>query len=209
MYFFYFFELKCQNQKTEYLKIYVGINKLHVIRKLMNQRKLLIIRHAKSDWGNRELEDHDRPLNERGMSNAPEMADRLKNLKIIPDAFFSSTALRAACTAKSFAQQLNFPDDKIHYDHDLYLASAGMLQDYVAQLDNSLGTVLIFSHNPGVTLLVSQVWKLNIGNIPTCGIVSLEFNNLDWEKASFNLPTSATFDFPKNSTGPISFPYSK
>ena len=118
---------------------------------------------------------------------------------------FSSAAMRAASTAQVFADQLDFPQSKISYDPDLYLASAGMLQDMISKIENSLNIVLIFGHNPGLTLLVSQVWGLPINNIPTCGIVSLKFGSSTWEEASSQLPSGVTFDFPKNSSSPISF----
>jgi phosphohistidine phosphatase len=171
----------------------------------MKNRTLILIRHAKSSWNDPTVDDHDRPLNERGQANAPEMGERLAALRVQPDGVFSSTALRAATTAQIFAKKIGFSQKKIQYDHDLYLASAGMIQDFIAQIDNSLNTVLIFSHNPGLTLLVSQVWSLPISNLPTSGVVTLNFRTSDWKNASFHLPTSATFDFPKNSTPPISF----
>ncbi|RZJ80136.1 MAG: histidine phosphatase family protein, partial [Flavobacterium sp.] len=58
-------------------------------------KELIIIRHAKSDWGNSTLKDFDRPLNKRGIANAPEMAERLVKRKIFPDLIVSSPALRA------------------------------------------------------------------------------------------------------------------
>jgi phosphohistidine phosphatase len=166
-------------------------------------KTLFLIRHAKSSWDDSTLDDHDRPLNQRGKANAPTMAKRLKKLAIKPDALFSSTAQRAASTAQVFADQLDFPQPKISYDPDLYLASAGMLQDFVGKIENSLNSVLIFGHNPGLTLLVCQVWRLSIDNIPTCGIVSLKFGSSTWEEASFQLPSGATFDFPKNTGSPL------
>ena len=169
----------------------------------MNYRNLIIIRHAKSSWNDQSLDDHDRPLNERGIANAPDMSSRLKNLNVKPDALYSSTALRAATTAQIFAEALQFPASKIKHDSDLYLASTGMLQDFIAGLENNLKTVLIFGHNPGLTLLVSQVWGLPIENIPTCGIVSLKFNDANWGNCSAIKPSSATFDFPKNLSSPI------
>ena len=168
-------------------------------------KTLFLIRHAKSSWDDSTLDDHERPLNQRGKANAPIMAKRLQKLGIKPDMLFSSTAQRAASTAQVFADQLNFPQPKISYEHDLYLASAGMLQDFICKIENSLNFVLIFGHNPGLTLLVHQVWGLPIDNIPTCGIVSLKFGSSTWEKASSQLPSGATFDFPKNSSPPISF----
>ena len=169
----------------------------------MDSRHLIIIRHAKSSWDDRSLNDHDRPLNKRGIANAPNMSSRLKGRNASPDALFSSTAIRAAITAQIFAEALEFPPHKITYDPDLYLASAGMLQDFIAGLEKNLKTVLIFGHNPGLTLLVAQVWGLPIGNIPTCGIVSLKFNDANWGNCSANKPSSVTFDFPKNSSSPI------
>jgi phosphohistidine phosphatase len=166
-------------------------------------KTLFLIRHAKSSWNDSTLDDHERPLNQRGKANAPIMAKRLQKIGIKPDALFSSTAQRAASTAQKFADQLDFPQPKIAYNPDLYLASAGMLQDYVSKIENSLNSVLIFGHNPGLTLLVAQVWGLPINNIPTCGIVSLKFGSSTWEEASSQLPSGATFDFPKNSESPV------
>ena len=168
-------------------------------------KTLFLIRHAKSSWDDSTIDDHERPLNQRGKANAPIMANRLHQLGIKPDALFSSTAKRAATTAQTFADQLDFPQPQIVYNPDLYLASAGMLQDMISKIENSLNIVLIFGHNPGLTLLVAQVWGLPINNIPTCGIVSLKFGSSTWEGASSQLPSGATFDFPKNSAPPFSF----
>lgn len=66
-------------------------------------KQLLLVRHAKSDWGNPGLDDFDRPLNERGKKDAPAMAKRIIEKKIKIDAFISSPAKRAAKTAKYFA----------------------------------------------------------------------------------------------------------
>jgi phosphohistidine phosphatase len=166
-------------------------------------KTLFLIRHAKSSWKDCTIDDHERPLNQRGKDNTPIMANRLHQLGIKPDALFSSTAQRAASTAQVFAEHLDFPQPKISYDPGLYLASAGMLQDFVGKIENSLNSVLIFGHNPGLTLLVAQVWGLPINHIPTCGIVSLSFKNATWEEASSQLPSGATFDFPKNIESPL------
>jgi phosphohistidine phosphatase len=166
-------------------------------------KTLFLMRHAKSSWNDSTLDDHERPLNQRGKDNAPIMAKRLHKLGIKPDALFTSTALRAASTAQVFAKHLDFPQPKISFDPNLYLATACMLQDYVSKIENSLNSVVIFGHNPGLTLLVAQVWGLPINNIPTCGIVSLKFGSSTWEEASSQLPSGATFDFPKNIESPL------
>ena len=67
-------------------------------------KTLILVRHAKSDWGDPLLRDFDRPLNERGKKDAPKMAERLLERKIKIDAFISSPARRAAKTATLFAE---------------------------------------------------------------------------------------------------------
>ena len=71
-------------------------------------KTLFLIRHAKSSWDDSTLDDHERPLNQRGKANAPIMAKRLQKLGIKPDMLFSSTAERAASTAQVFAEHLDF-----------------------------------------------------------------------------------------------------
>ncbi len=57
--------------------------------------RLALVRHAKSDWGSPALDDHDRPLNRRGLRDAPAMAARLADSGFVPEVILSSTALRA------------------------------------------------------------------------------------------------------------------
>jgi len=66
-------------------------------------KTLLLVRHAKSSWEEPGVQDIDRPLNERGKQDAPEMAKRLKDKKIDIDLFVSSPEKRARRTAKFFA----------------------------------------------------------------------------------------------------------
>ena len=69
-------------------------------------KKLYIIRHAKSDWSDDTLKDFDRPLNKRGLKNAPFMGSLLKNKNINPDLILSSPALRAITTAEIIANRV-------------------------------------------------------------------------------------------------------
>ena len=59
---------------------------------------LLLMRHAKSSWGDPTIKDHDRPLNNRGKKDAPRMGKLLKENNLIPDIILSSTAKRAEMT---------------------------------------------------------------------------------------------------------------
>ena len=164
-------------------------------------KELLVVRHAKSCWDDPYLDDHDRPLNERGLRNAPEMGKRLQGRGILPEVWISSTALRAITTAEILAEQIGFPQNQIQRSQDLYHASATDLQEFIARLDDAIGSAILFGHNPGMTSLVANLYGLPIGNVPTCGVVHLQFNENTWFATSSAPPVRAYFDFPKNLTG--------
>ena len=83
--------------------------------------RLALVRHAKSDWGDSSLDDHDRPLGERGRRDAPVMARKFAESGFRPDVILSSTALRARTTAEAFAAELGA---SVSLDPELYGASA-------------------------------------------------------------------------------------
>ena len=161
-------------------------------------KELLLVRHAKSSWDDPYLDDHDRPLNDRGLRNAPEMGKRLQKWSIRPDVWISSTALRAIITAEMIAEEIGFPQDQIQRSQDLYHASATELQEIISELDDRIRSAILFGHNPGMTSLVANLYGLPIDNLPTCGVVHLIFNENTWLATSSALPARATFDFPKN-----------
>jgi phosphohistidine phosphatase len=167
----------------------------------MAGKELFLVRHAKSSWDDSTISDHDRPLNERGYRNAPEMGRKLSDRRVSPDALISSTALRARTTAEIMAGSINYPKDRIVLDRALYHASATELQEYIGGFDDAHFSVMLFGHNPGMTSLVSHLFGLPIDNLPTCGVVHLQFSAESWAEASRSMPSEATIDFPKNTTG--------
>jgi phosphohistidine phosphatase len=167
----------------------------------MAGKELFLVRHAKSSWDDSTISDHDRPLNERGYRNAPEMGRRLSDRRVSPDALISSTALRARTTAEIMADSINYPKDQIVLDRALYHASATELQEYIGGFDDAHFSVMLFGHNPGMTSLVSHLFGLPIDNLPTCGVVHLQFSAESWADGSRSMPSEGTIDFPKNTTG--------
>ena len=162
---------------------------------------LVLIRHAKSSWDNPQVDDHDRPLNERGLRNAPEMGKRIRDCGVTVDALISSTAMRARTTAEIIAGSIDWPIQRISFDSNLYHASATELQNYVGSLSDDFSGVALFGHNPGMTSLTANLWGLPIDNIPTCGMVRLEFSENSWKEVSSAIPIRAQIDFPKNLSG--------
>jgi len=113
-------------------------------------KSLLFIRHGKSDWDHPGLADHDRPLNARGLRDAPRVAAALAARGVVPDLVVTSTALRASTTAELVADGLGFPRERIVRLPELYLAPPRIILGVIRGLDEGAGTVLIFGHNPGL-----------------------------------------------------------
>ena len=88
-------------------------------------KTLILVRHAKSSWEEVGMDDAERPLNERGKKDAPQMAIRLKDKNIKVDVFISSPAKRAHKTAKYFAEEYDLSKKEILVVNKLYGASVG------------------------------------------------------------------------------------
>ena len=129
------------------------------------------------------------------------MGRRLSDSGVSPDALISSTALRARTTARIIADSLGWPEERVVLDRALYHASATELQEYIGGLNDAHTSVMLFGHNPGMTSLVSHLFGLALDNLPTCGVVHLNFSVESWAEASPSMPCEATIDFPKNTTG--------
>lgn len=159
-------------------------------------KKLHLIRHAKSDWKHADvLKDIDRPLNARGIRNAYEMSDRLLSKNIKPDYVLASSGIRALHTAIIFCHQIDFDDALIHVKKDLYHASANEILRQIQQVDNSVESLFLFSHNPGINEFVGEV-RLFIENMPTCAVIEFSTNS-DWKHVNFKNLKLENIDFPK------------
>lgn len=160
---------------------------------------LYLVRHAKSSWDFPELKDFDRPLNKRGQRDAPRMGSRLaaKNLKL--DAIISSPANRAITTAKEIAQVIGFPLEDIIEMEDIYHAGMNSLKDVVRGLDEKFKSVALVGHNPGFTDLANQLKEHDyyIDNVPTCGVVAMEFACNSWKEITDHSGRLLFFDYPK------------
>jgi phosphohistidine phosphatase len=161
-------------------------------------KTLYIIRHGKSSWDDEGLQDFDRPLNERGYSNAQEMAKRLDKKKLLPEIIVTSTANRALSTARIFSEILNVEDHKIYLTEELYLASVNQIMDVIYRIDDQYHSAMIFGHNPGFTELANHLSSLSISNLPTAGIVMINFDVEKWTGLSRQKSVDQFFDFPKN-----------
>ena len=158
-------------------------------------KKLYIIRHAKSSWKDFSLDDFDRPLNKRGKLNAPFMGKRLRQDDVLPDIILSSPAKRAKKTAMAISKQIGF-SKKIIYDENIYEASVYTLDKIIKAVDDKENILFLFGHNPSLNMLVENYVNFE-QNIPTCGIIFIEFNCNRWEDIDSSNARLISFDYPK------------
>jgi len=161
-------------------------------------KTLTVVRHAKSDWSF-QVRDIDRPLNDRGFSDAPKMADRLKQRIGTPDLLVSSPAKRALTTAQLFAEHFAIPTKSIAVLSEIYDASTPTLLQAINGFDNTYDSVVLFGHNPGLSDLVTYLSDTGeIVSLPTCSFAVVQFDNDNWAEITGGLGTLQHLEFPKN-----------
>ena len=164
-------------------------------------KTLLIVRHAKSDWTHIGQSDYDRTLSERGLRDAPAMALRLKERSFMPDLIVASTAARAAETARLLARGIEYDEERIQWEQDLYHAPAGLMRDILAQTPDTVNTLMLVAHNPGITDLANSFCGPLTDNVPTTGMAAFRLDLKHWADLYTAPATLFFYDYPKNGPG--------
>ncbi len=159
--------------------------------------KIGLVRHAKSSWTEPSLGDHDRPLNSRGIRDAPIMAKKINTLHGVPDLILSSTAVRALNTANVFRQTMGISEQNLIPRSGLYHASEEDILDAISMLDEAVKYALIFGHNPTMTFLGNSFKGDVIENVPTCGVIILESTAKNWMELDTSNTKRVDFIYPK------------
>ena len=164
-------------------------------------KTLLIIRHAKAESAF-TLNDFERPLNERGKKDAPAMAKRLLDKKIIIDAFISSPAKRAKKTAEFFCETLGGKEEEVILVSALYHAPPSVFYEVIKNTSDDFNTIAIFAHNPGISDFVNELTKaVQIDNMPTCAVFAVQIDIRQWKDFAKAKKDFLFFDYPKNGGG--------
>ncbi|MBK7182342.1 MAG: histidine phosphatase family protein [Bacteroidetes bacterium] len=160
-------------------------------------KTLFLVRHAKSEWANENLADIDRPLNARGYKDAHFMSEQMKKNKLIPDLMIASPAIRATSTALIFARNLNYDCAAIRLKKMLYETTEKEYLKIISETENSKNSLMLFAHNPTLTMLSNRLTKPFTENIPTCGIVGIRFKINEWKEIMTATGELFLYDFPK------------
>ena len=142
-------------------------------------KKIILIRHAKSSWKHNVV-DHERPLSNRGNNDAILVANHLIEKRLSPDLVLVSDAMRTRLTAETFIKTLHLDRNKVEYNHDLYDFSGYDLVRVIKKCDSKVDTLMVFGHNHAITAFVNTYGNEYIENVPTCGVVVINFEIDYW-----------------------------
>ena len=117
--------------------------------------QLLLLRHAKSSWDDTSAPDRDRPLNARGHAAAAALREAMRDLGLAPDLILVSSAKRTMETMEALEPWDDTP--LVETMDDLYLASPETLLGAVTSVMETVRTVLVIAHNPGMHDLAIQL----------------------------------------------------
>jgi phosphohistidine phosphatase len=143
---------------------------------------LLLIRHAKSDWGDAARPDHQRPLNERGRRDAPRMGRWIAQQDLVPAEVLCSDAVRTRETLDLMLPAWA-PPPRVIQRRELYHASPETMLANLAEV--SADRVALVGHNPGIGELAGHLALEAPGHdrwddYPTCAVAALSFDARDW-----------------------------
>lgn len=160
-------------------------------------RSIYLVRHAKSSWDSHGLADRDRPLNGRGKNDALKMGRLLAERNEVPELIISSPAKRAFSTAKRIANELGYKVKHIEKNELLYMADTEEFFTVITETPKKVHKLMLFSHNYGITYFANYISGSNIENIPTCGIVRVDFEAESWKDIANQKGKLIYFEYPK------------
>lgn len=158
---------------------------------------LTLIRHAQAAPATSDDQDWDRTLEKKGERDAAMMGQRLKARQMKPTLVITSPATRTAHTADIISAALKIPLTQIRREERLYLASPAEFLKVIHETAGNAGHVMIFGHNPGISEFADQLDKhRRIENIPTSGVVTVQFEIDDWSQLELRTAQEFEFDYP-------------
>ena len=166
----------------------------------MMTRRLILTRHAKSDWDNPLLDDHDRPLNDRGVRSAAAIGNWLAARDLRPDALLCSTARRTRDTWAGIADKLGRGTAE-HFLPELYHASSDRILAAIHGMTEP--TLMLIGHNPGIgdaaaRLVSDPPDHPRFMAYPTGATLVVDFRTDDWRGVLWGTGQVAEFVVPRD-----------
>lgn len=161
-------------------------------------KRLILMRHAKSDWSGGAGSDHERPLNARGREAARALGAWMQTQDVVPDQVLCSSAERTGETLL----RLGLPEGvNTSFTRGLYLATH---QEILQALRAATGeTVLMIGHNPGIGIAAAEILSTppehpKFGQYPTGATLVADFESASWQEADWGTANARHFVVPRD-----------
>ena len=167
-------------------------------------KTLILMRHAESGWADPGMDDHDRPLNQRGRQDAPVMAHWLEARGLRPDRVLCSPARRTRETVELMRDAAPFlPEPEL--PAALYHAGPGTLLEHLRRLPGGCGSVLLVAHEPGLGALLRTLGgrttaperRSAYSHFPTAAIAVLDADIGEWRNLGADRAELVAFAVPR------------
>lgn len=158
-------------------------------------KRLVLVRHGKSSWEN-DVSDKQRPLQKRAYEDAEAVLKTFKHFYKFEATIWSSPATRALETAKIFKKTLEIPEEDFNVVEELYTFDQEELLDAIRSCSDDIHKLIVFGHNPAMTMLVNRLGDKPLDNLSTTGLVVIDFETDSWKNIE-NGTTILTL-LPKN-----------
>lgn len=161
-------------------------------------KRLILVRHAKTEVIRYDITDFQRSLMERGIEDSKLIARKLLLKNIIPDLMISSPANRAIETALLFAEILDYPIELIEQFDELYDGfTTQELLGMIDHLGNDNETIMIVGHNPSIEYLAFNLTEEFYKEVPTCAVIGIDFDVEKWSEIEVRTGKLSIYEFPK------------
>ena len=146
----------------------------------LNQKRLLLMRHAKTESPYTLKRDFDRILTKTGEADAQKMGKWLKNQHLSIDQILSSSAERTKQTAQIVAAAIGIENTSIEFKDELYHATPDVFFDVIRAVSNTVNTLLIVSHNDGITHFANSLTDARIDYMQPGSVFIVQANCQNW-----------------------------
>lgn len=143
-------------------------------------KTIVLVRHAKSSW-EFDVSDRERPLKKRGLNDANLVSKTFINNGFVPDIIVSSPANRALSTCQIFMENLKLNKSLLIVQEDIYDFGGNSVINFVKNLSDEHSKLMLFGHNYAFTSIVNSYGNTMIDNMPTSGLVKINFNIDHWK----------------------------
>lgn len=151
-------------------------------------KKIILYRHAKSDWEADYNNDHERPLASRGIKAATTMGKLLSTSEQFPELVITSSAVRAKQTIELSIKKGNWVCDVIE-DDKLYYGGVEAALQVIRNIPKNYSRVMLVGHEPKWSTLASQLIGGGDLTFPTASMARIDFEESAWKNISYGSGT--------------------